>query len=159
MISELLKKGHENAIPRADLKEAVGIRDNRMREQIARESKAGNFICNLGDGAGYFLLDLPTKEEFAKGILKEYTLAKGYLNKERGRAFETLERLRPLEGYLEGLQDGNRWKSERKLANLTRAEVIKKTGIDSPTLSKIENGRIEPTEEQRKTLSSLYGIK
>jgi transcriptional regulator with XRE-family HTH domain len=48
--------------------------------------------------------------------------------------------------------------TKRKYAGISQAEVAKVLGISRPTYIKLEKGKLEPTEEQKALLASVFGV-
>lgn len=60
-VLSLIPFGHENAITRERLAQAMGVSDRLARKEIERLRLNGQPIANLQDGSGYFIP--VTKEE------------------------------------------------------------------------------------------------
>lgn len=149
-IVDYLGFGRENGLVMRELTERAGISSRILRksiEELMREGTEDLYVGNFQDGTGFFLFDLP----------RELDLAKRYCSQERARAFFILKRIRRLEGYIEKVE-GNRYKGARMTAGFTRKEAMKLLGIDSPTLSKIENGKQEPTFNVLEKMREIYSF-
>lgn len=148
-VSDHLSVGKEHGRTATEVMLEMGINRRVMRKIVYEEmTKGDSFILNLQDGNGYFIPDLDTEEGVAD--------ARRYISQERARAFALLKKVRRLEGELMYVTGVSFWKSARLRKGLTRYDVIRETHIESVDLSKIENGRVEPTVEQESRLRKIY---
>jgi len=150
MIEEYMPIGYENAINRGELRELTGLRDDTMRQEIRELAKKYPVVCV--QGKGYFVPDFNKPEDIHATIC--------YMKQLKSRAYKELARARFLEGMVSEYIDKveNKFRSARLLSSKTQKEVCEATGISIPEISKIENGRMMPTEEQLCLLSEFYGV-
>ena len=86
-ITNLIPKGRENAISRAQLSRITGNPDREVRNQIAEARKDGDIILNRQDGLGYYQPDKPEE------VLRWY-------RQEHARAMKILMNLTPVRHWL-----------------------------------------------------------
>ena len=55
MVEEYLKRGKENARSRQWLRSMTGMPDREVRREIEDMRNRGIFVCNDGDGQGYYI--------------------------------------------------------------------------------------------------------
>ena len=140
--------GHANRVSRVELNHRIQMQDFSIRRAIAKASLETPVV---NDGDGYFIPDFNKKEDIA--------IAKRYSETMKRRAYAELARARVIDGFIGVTENGNIYKSARKLANLTQKQVAEACGMTVPEISKIENGRAMPTAKQHKAIEKVCGVK
>lgn len=140
--------GHANRVSRVELNHRIQMQDFSIRRAIAKASLETPVV---NDGDGYFIPDFNRKEDIA--------IAKRYSETMKRRAYAELARARVIDGFIGVTENGNIYKSARKLANLTQKQVAEACGMTVPEISKIENGRAMPTAKQHKAIETVCGVK
>ena len=135
--------GHANRVSRVELNHRIQMQDFSIRRAIAKASLETPVV---NDGDGYFIPDFNKKEDIA--------IAKRYSETMKRRAYAELARARVIDGFIGVTENGNIYKSARKLANLTQKQVAEACGMTVPEISKIENGR-----KQHKAIEKVCGVK
>lgn len=147
-VMKFIPVGRENRISRVELNHIIPIGDFSIRRALARASLVLPIINN---GSGYYVPDFTQEVDIAE--------ARRYSESMKRRAYAELARARVIDGFIGVTENGNIYKSARKLANLTQKQVAEATGLSVPEISKIENGRAMPTAEQHEAIERACGIK
>lgn len=100
MVSEVLLRGEENALPSFDIIRLLGIRSRReLCAQVARERNAGQLILSTrSGGGGYFL---PSEGEQGKREIAAFVAT---LHSEAVSTFAALQSARRALGDISGQQ-------------------------------------------------------
>lgn len=147
-IMKYIPVGMENRISRVELNHIVPMADFSIRRALA---KAALELPVINNGAGYYVPDFTNQADVEE--------ARRYSEAMKRRAYAELARARVIDGFLGVVDNGNIYRSARKLANLTQKQVAEACGMTVPEISKIENGRAMPTAEQHKAIEQVCGIK
>lgn len=147
-VLDYIPVGHQNRVSRVELNHMIQMNDFSIRRLIAKMSLETPVV---NDGDGYFIPDFSRRED--------RDIAKRYAETMKRRAYAELARARVIDGYIGVTENGNVYKSARKLANLTQKQVAEACGMTVPEISKIENGRAMPTAAQHKAIEKVCGIK
>lgn len=147
-VLDFIPVGYDNRVSRIELNHMIQMQDYSIRRLIAKASLETPVV---NDGDGYFIPDFNSKSD--REIAKRYSEAM------KRRAYAELARARVIDGYVGVSENGNIYKSARKLANLTQKQVAEACGMTVPEISKIENGRAMPTAKQHKAIEKVCGVK